>query len=74
MAKGLPMQTLGENIEFGSSAHLSTQLLYGRVMQQAFMMSFVQLCWGIIGIVILMIIPIFLMKMPKRLDSNVDVH
>ena len=74
ISTGLPVQTLSDNIGFGTASEMSTKIVYGRVMQQAFMMSFVQLCWCIIIIVILMIIPVFFMKMQRRLDTNVEAH
>jgi hypothetical protein len=43
-------------------------------MQQSFIMSFDQLCWVILFIVLAMIIPVFLMKMNSRMDTSVNVH
>ncbi len=74
ISKGAAMQTLGDNIGFGSPTSLAVKSLYGRVMLQTFMMSFNQLCWCIIVIVGFMLIPVFLMKMQRRLDTKVDVH
>lgn len=71
---GIPLHTLHDNLGFGSAASASVKLFYGRVMQQAFMMSFIQLCWCIIGIVVFMILPVFFMKMQRRLDTKVDAH
>ncbi len=67
-------RTLGDNIGFGSPASFAIKTLYGRVMRQTFMMSFNQLCWCIIGIIVLMLIPVFTMKMQRRLDTQVDAH
>ncbi len=70
----VPTQSLGKNIGFGSPLALSVKSLYGRVLHQTFIMSFNQLCWCIIIIVSSMVIPVFLMKMDRRLDTHVDAH
>lgn len=74
ISQGAAHQSLGSNVGFGTGASFAVKSLYGRVMQQSFMMSFTQLCWCIIIIVVFMLVPVFMMKMQRRLDSKVDAH
>lgn len=66
------IQPFSENIGMGSPTVLSTKMLYGRVMHQVFVMSFIQICWCVIIIVSTMIIPVFLLKMDRRLDAKTE--
>ncbi|MGE4169433.1 MAG: DHA2 family efflux MFS transporter permease subunit [Candidatus Margulisiibacteriota bacterium] len=74
LSKATIPHAMTQNIGFGSPTTFATKALYGRVMEQTFMMSFNQLSWCVIILVVLMVIPVFAMKMQRRLDAKVDAH
>lgn len=59
---------------FPSQTDLVRHSMYGRVMTQSFIASFSQLCWVLLIVVSLMLIPILWMKMEKIKKPPVDIH
>jgi DHA2 family multidrug resistance protein len=66
--------SLHSNIGMGSANAIAIKSLWGRALAQSFIMSFDQLCWVVILIVIAMLIPTFIMKMPRRMSANMNAH
>jgi len=65
---------LSKNIGMGMSQTLNVKALWGRAMGQSFVMSFDQLCWIILFITLAMLIPVFIMQMPRRMSVNLNAH
>jgi DHA2 family multidrug resistance protein len=61
-------------IGMGAGQHLSTKVLYGRAMAQTFILSFDQLCYIVMGIVALGLIPLYLIKPGKVSGPVMDAH
>ena len=71
----IPANKLANAVGFWNPEIIGVKALYGRVAQQVFIMSFEQLCWVIGGAVALGLIPLYLIKAPKRGTKPVmDAH
>jgi DHA2 family multidrug resistance protein len=74
-AAGLPAARLSGSIGMGAGQHLvAIKALYGRAMAQTFILSFDQLCWIVIGIVALGLIPLYLIKPGQTSGPVMDAH
>lgn len=73
-AAGMPATKLGASIGMGAGQHLAVKTLYGRALAQSFILSFDQLCWIVMGIVALGLIPLYLIKPGKVSGPVVDAH
>jgi MFS transporter, DHA2 family, multidrug resistance protein len=71
---GLPAAKLSSSIGLWDSQTLAVKSMYGRVMAQVFVMSFEQLCWVIMFVVALGLIPLFFIKPKKVTGPIVDAH
>ncbi len=74
IAAGVSSASLKGSIGMGDPQTLAIKSMWGRVMQQTFIMSFNQLCWIILFIVVGMTVPVFMMKMQKRVNTQVSAH
>jgi hypothetical protein len=74
--KGLamPLAKMGSSVGLGDPQTLAIKSLYGRVSVQVFIMSFEQLCWVVMGIVALGLIPLYLIKPGKVTGPIIDAH
>jgi DHA2 family multidrug resistance protein len=74
IATGATHANLSTNIGMGLPQTLGIKALWARTMGQSFIMSFDQLCWVIILITVAMLIPTFIMQMPRRMSANLNAH
>jgi DHA2 family multidrug resistance protein len=72
-ARGIALSKMSQAIGMGTPDTMAVTSLYGRVMRQVFILSFSQLCWVIIFTFGLGLIPLYLIKAPKRLGGKVDM-
>jgi DHA2 family multidrug resistance protein len=74
--KGLsmPLSKMGSAVGLGDAQTLAIKSLYARVSVQVFIMSFEQLCWVVMGIVALGLIPLYLIKPGKITGPIIDAH
>jgi DHA2 family multidrug resistance protein len=71
----LPHLRMASEVGMGMGREVSLKALYGRAIQQVFVMSFEQLCWVIIIVFALGLIPLKLIKLPKKPAGPVlDAH
>jgi DHA2 family multidrug resistance protein len=70
----LPSAKMASQIGMTSPLHLGTASLYGRAMAQSFILSFDQLCWIVMAVVALGLIPLYLIKPGKAGGPMMDVH
>lgn len=74
-SQGLPTSRLASEIGLGPLHDLGVKSLYGRAQEQVFLLSFNQLCWVIMFIFALAIIPLFTMKSQSKITKPVlDAH
>jgi DHA2 family multidrug resistance protein len=70
----LPAARFADQIGMGAVPYLPVKSIYYRAMAQCFIMSFDQLCWVVMGVVALGLIPLYLIKPPKLSGPVMDVH
>ena len=70
----MPHAKLSAQIGLGADQLLATQTLYGRVMAQSFILSFDQLCWVVMGVVMMGLIPLYLIQPGKVSGPIIDAH
>ncbi|MDR3607531.1 MAG: DHA2 family efflux MFS transporter permease subunit [Oligoflexia bacterium] len=70
----MPAAKMSSTIGLWDPQTLSIKALYGRVMQQVFIMSFDQLCWVIMVIIAMGLIPLYFIKVTKFSGPIMDVH
>lgn len=63
-----------ESIGMSTPQSALVRSLYARVQGQAFMMSFLQLIWVVMGFFILAYIPLYLLQLRNRVTKPVDAH
>ena len=73
-ANGFGGGKLPSAIGLGTPALQATKSLFNRVQQQVFVMSFSQLCWVIMGIFGLALIPLATIKVKGKLDKPILAH
>jgi MFS transporter, DHA2 family, multidrug resistance protein len=74
-ATGTPAAKLSSGIGLWDTSTLAVKTLSYRVGQQVFVMSFEQLCWVIVGIVALSIIPLYFIKPTTKPGGPIlDAH
>ena len=70
-AHSLAFGKMSSEVGMGTSDTMATASIYGRAMQQSFVMSFSQLCWVIMCTFGLGLIPLYLIRAPKTLGGNI---
>ena len=73
---GAPGGKMSGQVGRWDQSGVALRSLYGRVMQQVFILSFEQLCWMISFVVMLGLIPLYLIKPTRRVGGKpiVDAH
>jgi DHA2 family multidrug resistance protein len=61
-------------VGMGDRNHSALMALYYKVQHQVFMMSFLQLMWTMMGIFALSFIPLYLLKLKKKVVAVTDAH
>jgi DHA2 family multidrug resistance protein len=62
------------DIGMGANQYLGIKTLFGRAMSQSFILSFDQLCWVIMVIVAMGLIPLYIIKPGKSTGPVMDMH
>lgn len=74
-ARSMPVSRMSGQIGLWNSELLAAKSIAGRVAQQVFILSFEQICWVIMIIVACGLIPLAMIKAPKRIDGPIiDAH
>jgi DHA2 family multidrug resistance protein len=74
-ARTLPVSRLSGQIGLWNMEQIATKTIAGRVAQQVFILSFEQICWVIMMIVACGLIPLAMIKAPKKIDGPIiDAH
>jgi DHA2 family multidrug resistance protein len=61
-------------VGLGDAAQAALKSLFGRIEAQAFMMSFLQLTWIVMAVVLLAFVPLYLLKLRFEVRKAVDAH
>lgn len=72
--KYAPIKSLSSGFGLWNPEHVSASSFYGRTMQQVFILSFSQLCWVIMIIFGLALIPLYTAKIKGKVAVAVDAH
>jgi DHA2 family multidrug resistance protein len=73
-ATTLPAVKMASQFGIEAPMRLGTATLYGRTMSQSFILSFDQLCYVVMAVVALGLIPLYLIKPGKASGPVMDVH
>jgi DHA2 family multidrug resistance protein len=74
-AHAMPVSRLSGQVGFWNAQLIVTKSLAARVAQQVFILSFDQICWVIMVIVACGVIPLALIKSPKKITGPIiDAH
>ena len=73
-AAALKAGKFATSVGMGTPQLLATKALYGRAMAQTFILSFDQLCWVVMGVVALGLVPLYLIKPGKVTGPIIDAH
>jgi DHA2 family multidrug resistance protein len=74
-ARALPVSRMSGQIGLWNMEQIATKTIAGRVAQQVFILSFEQICWVIMIIVACGLIPLAMIKAPKKIDGPIiDAH
>ena len=68
-ARALDHEAPGRRWALGDSSTVALKGLYGRVMNQVFVLSFEQLCWVIMIVFAFALIPLYLIRLPKEVKA-----
>ena len=73
-AQGLTFQRLSSAVGIGTRQDVAIKTLYERVSQQVFVLSFSQLCYVIMFIFALALIPLWTIKVKGKVEVVLDAH
>jgi DHA2 family multidrug resistance protein len=74
-ARSMPVSRMSGQIGLWNAEQIAIKGIAGRVAQQVFILSFEQICWVIMIIVACGLIPLAMIKAPKRIDGPIiDAH